>query len=170
MESTYASYFGYERVIFKGEETLTVLAILQPSVAAIPATPAHGDEDPPMTHQEAVAGIPQIYNHDEINRFKGKKKLSSSILLNDVSGGIMEDLMGYLGEPRAMWNILETKYNSATSSKIFAILTSIMNITADKNVGVSSHLSKLEALYCQLVNIEVTNQGRIEVTREVFKS
>lgn len=69
-----------------------------------------------------------------------------------------------------MWAKLETKYNSATSSKILSVLTSIMNMTADRDVDVDELLSKLETMYCQLVNIEVTNNEKIEVTGDVFKS
>ena len=105
-----------------------------------------------------------IANQAEIDSFKSRKNLAASIIIQGISDAIMTELMGCLDDPRRVWSILEAKFNSATSSKILSILTSIMNM------DLNTFSLKLETLYCQLVNIETTNGEKVEVTGDVFKS
>lgn len=120
--------------IVKGDETIPEKTVIR---AVVEPDPSPGEGREPML------GSPEVNNQSEIDSFIEGKKLGASILLHGISDATMTDLMSYLHEPQIMWEKLEKKYNSATSSKILGILTSIMNLTPDKNVDVNNYLLKL---------------------------
>ena len=154
--------------IVSGTEVRPVITPGQGQVEAASPAPTGTAVDGTEFHD--AIGTTQV-TEAHVNDFKSRQATAASLLLQGVTDNVMTDLMMHLEDPTRMWDILESKYNSSTSTKILSILTSIINMSAESNVNVNDHAMKLEALYCQLTNIEQSrDEGKIEVTGDVFKT
>jgi gag-polypeptide of LTR copia-type len=68
-------------------------------------------------------------------------------------------LMNELGDPVAMWNVLESTYSSKTVTIILTILNGVVTKKLGRNERMSTCTRPLDSLFHQLANIQGNNEG-----------
>jgi gag-polypeptide of LTR copia-type len=107
-----------------------------------------------------------------------ERKNASSLLMSVLGDDIVNDLMNELGDPVAMWNVLESTYSSKTGTNILTILNGVVTKKLGRYERMVTHIGHLEGwwgLFHQLTNIQGTNEGidgkrkDLTITGDIFK-
>jgi gag-polypeptide of LTR copia-type len=100
------------------------------------------------------------FNHsEEVQTWIQEEENASSLLMSVLGDDIVNDLMNELGDPVAMWNVLESTYNSKTGTNILTILNGVVTKKLGRNERMSTHIGHLDSLFHQLTNIQGKNEG-----------
>jgi hypothetical protein len=84
----------------------------------------------------------EFNNSDEVQTWIQKEENASSLLMSVLGDDIVNDLMNELGDPVAMWNVLESTYSSQTGTNILTILNDVVTKKLGRNERMSTYIGR----------------------------
>jgi gag-polypeptide of LTR copia-type len=96
---------------------------------------------------------------EEVRTWIQKEENASSLLMSVLGDDIVNDPMNELGDPVAMWNVLESTYSSKTGTNILTILNGVVTKKLGRSERMSTHIGHLDSLFLELTNIQGKNEG-----------